>query len=70
VELLPVESTALEAVAYDEGRRVLAVRYRGGGTYEYLDVSPELFRELLDHQPHPWSVVGERVKEHDFRQLE
>ncbi|GAA4163386.1 hypothetical protein GCM10022286_23780 [Gryllotalpicola daejeonensis] len=70
VELRPIQSDAITAAGYDGTRRTLAVRYESGAVYEYFDVDPELYDELLGAQPHPWSRVGERVKSHRFRQLE
>jgi hypothetical protein len=64
-----IQSDALDGVAYDRGRRVLLVQFESGSIYEYFDVEPELFEELEAAQPHPWHVVGERVKEHRFRRL-
>ena len=48
---------------------MLLVQFESGSIYEYFDVEPELFEELEAAQPHPWHVVGERVKEHRFRRL-
>ncbi|GAA4182974.1 hypothetical protein GCM10022288_01690 [Gryllotalpicola kribbensis] len=70
VELRPVESDAITAAGYDADRRVLAVRYESGAVYEYFEVDRALYDELLANQPHPWSQVGERVKSHEFHQLE
>jgi hypothetical protein len=70
VALQPVRSDAIRAAGYDARLRVLAVQYESGAVYEYLEVEPELFDELLQAQPHPWSQVGERVKAHEFRQVE
>jgi hypothetical protein len=44
---VPVESSAIAALAYDAGTRTLSVRMtRTDSVYEYLDVSPEQFEEL------------------------
>lgn len=42
-----VASSALAAVAYDEGARALFLRFRSGGDYAYLDVPPATFAALL-----------------------
>lgn len=65
----PIRSDALITAGYDPETRRLAVEYEAGGVYEYDDVDPELYDELLAAQPHPWSVVGERVKQHRYRQI-
>ncbi|WP_022894223.1 KTSC domain-containing protein [Agromyces subbeticus] len=67
--LHPISSEALRAVSYDRERRVLTVQFESGSIYEYFDVAPELHAELLEAQPHPWQVVGERVKAHRFRRI-
>jgi hypothetical protein len=67
--LRPVSSDALRAVSYDRERRVLTVQFESGSLYEYFEVAPELHDELLAAQPHPWQVVGDRVKRHRFRRL-
>jgi hypothetical protein len=48
---------------------VLAVEYESGAVYEYYDVPRSLYEGLLAAQPHPWSVYGEQVKAHRFRQV-
>jgi len=64
-----IQSDALDGVAYNRDRRVLLVQFESGSIYEYFDVEPELVDELEAAQPHPWRVVGERVKQHRFRRL-
>jgi hypothetical protein len=53
----------------DAQRSVLAVEYESGAVYEYYDVPRSLYEGLLAAQPHPWSVYGEQVKAHRFRQV-
>ncbi|WP_350349438.1 KTSC domain-containing protein [Agromyces sp. G08B096] len=65
----PIRSDALDGASYDPERRVLTVQFESGSVYEYFDVEPELALELEAAQPHPWRVVGERVKQHRFRRL-
>lgn len=69
-KLTAVESDAIVAAGYDEHTGVLIVRFRDGGTYEYLEAPRSLFEELLAAQPHPWSAVGRRVMSHDYRRLD
>ena len=64
-----IESEALLGAAYDGERRVLTVQFESGSVYEYFEVEPGLYAELEAAQPHPWRVVGERVKEHRYRRL-
>lgn len=64
-----IRSDALDGASYDPDRRVLTVQFETGSVYEYFDVAPELFAELEATQPHPWRVVGARVKEHRYRRI-
>jgi len=41
-------STMLRAVAYDETRRLLRVRFSNGSLYRYHDVPPDVVETLLD----------------------
>lgn len=65
-----IESDALDAVGYDPDERTLVVQFESGGLYEYYDVEQQLVDELFSSQPHPWGVVGERVKAHRYRRLD
>ena len=67
--LTHIDSDALAGAEYDVDRRVLTVQFESGSVYEYFDVEPELFAELEAAQPHPWRVVGSRVKEHRYRRV-
>lgn len=64
-----IRSDALLGASYDLERRILTVQFETGSVYEYYDVEPELYDELEAAQPHPWRVVGERVKEHRYRRI-
>jgi len=44
---VPVDSTTLAAVAYDDRLANLQLDFRDGTRYTYSGVSPELFRDLL-----------------------
>ncbi len=43
----PVESRGLAAVGYSKRLRALEIEFRRGGTYRYLGVAPEVYRDLL-----------------------
>jgi KTSC domain len=46
--MVPVESSSIELIGYDEDERELYVRFHNRGrTYAYEDVSPEQFDALL-----------------------
>jgi hypothetical protein len=51
ITLIPVESSQIEAIGYDQSRQVLAIKFKNktgtGPTYEYGNVSQTLFDEFL-----------------------
>ena len=47
MELIPVESSMIEAVGYDADTRTLRVVFNGGKIYTYERVPPEEFEGLL-----------------------
>ncbi len=71
-ELVPVESTAVEEVGYDDGERELYVRYRGtsDGVYVYAGVSPQEYRDLLAAESIGGYVNREIKPKHAYRQLD
>lgn len=56
-----VESSAVESVGYDAGRRTLEVEYTGGAVYRYLDVPPRVHEQLL-HEQSIGGYVNRRIK--------
>jgi hypothetical protein len=62
----PVQSDALRAVGYDDARQVLTVEFAHGGIYDYIGVPRDVYDELLDAQPHPWSQVGDLVTQYPY----
>ena len=55
-------SAAIEAVTYDETKRMLVVEFRGGNSYQYLDVPKTAYRELLQAESAGafWNEVKDR----------
>ncbi len=47
VILFPVSSSMIAAAGYDSKNRILIVLYNTGRAYEYLNVPPEEFQELM-----------------------
>jgi hypothetical protein len=43
----PVESSAVATVGYSKRLRALEIEFKRGGTYRYLDVPAEVYRQLL-----------------------
>ena len=44
---VPVDSAALETVAYDPETRLLTLTFHSGGVYEYVNVAQTVWEELL-----------------------
>jgi hypothetical protein len=47
MEYTPVESSNIEAVAYDGLLKELGVRFSGGSEYHYYEVEPNVYEEFL-----------------------
>ena len=47
MERIPVQSSNLAAVGYDESSRTLEVLFCDGSTYHYFDVPESIFQQLL-----------------------
>ena len=62
-------SKAVSEIGYDAGSRTLRLVFRNGGSYDYLDVDPEVFQGLT-HSAHPWTQWRQRVLRHDYRRLD
>jgi len=45
--VIPIDSTAIARVGYDDARRVLSIEYRNGRTYDYFDVPAAVYMDLL-----------------------
>jgi hypothetical protein len=48
MEMIPVSSTSIAAVGYDEGSQTLQVEFNNGTRYQYFDVPEQVFNELRD----------------------
>jgi hypothetical protein len=47
MERQPVESQTVSSVGYDAATNTLEIEFRGGRIYQYFDVPPDVFGELL-----------------------
>ena len=47
MERQPVKSTNVESVGYDKEEKVLEVKFKSGGVYQYAGVQPEMYADLL-----------------------
>lgn len=46
IEMIPVESSNIKAVGYDEENKVLKVEFLNGGVYIYTNVEPYHFKNI------------------------
>lgn len=42
-----VSSSNIAELGYDEGQRILEVLFHNGTRYQYFDISPQIFSELM-----------------------
>jgi len=47
IRRLPVDSEAVLSVGYDVQRRMLQIEYSGGNVYNYFDVPPYIYEDLM-----------------------
>ena len=43
----PVSSSAISSVGYDRKEKTLELEFSSGGVYDYYEVPPEVYAELL-----------------------
>lgn len=66
---VPVVSTSIRSVGYDEGADALEIEFRSGGVYRYLDVPRNAFEDLLRADSHG-RYFHEHVRgEYDYRRI-
>lgn len=58
IEMIPIESDNVLEAGYNSITRILTIRFKSGGLYEYYDVDKEVWNSFLAAQPNPWSLVG------------
>ena len=69
VELIPVDSSSVRGIGYDEDLRVLYVEYVDGEVYEYFKVPKNDYIDLLNAKSIGWSV-NKRIKPYyNFRKI-
>lgn len=45
---VPVTSTNVSEIGYDEERRILEIVFSSGGIYQYFEVPPQVYQELMN----------------------
>ena len=61
MEMKPLRGTGLKAAGYDERNRKLVIEMTHG-TFEYSNVSPEIYRRLMA-SPSPASYFKDEIEE-------
>ena len=64
MEMKRLNATGLRAAGYDETSRTLVVETTSG-TWEYLNVSPEIYRRLMN-APSPASFYRESIEDEEY----
>ncbi len=57
-----VNSSAISSVGYDEGASVLEVEFQSGAVYDYFDVPPKVYKDLLKASS-KGSFVSRRIRD-------
>jgi hypothetical protein len=52
LQRVPVTSSNLQSVGYDEESRILTIEFRNGSVYEYEGVPPDVYSELMSAKSH------------------
>lgn len=52
VRQIPVSSTAIRSVGYDESQKVLTIEFPSGAVYEYHGVPADIHRDLMQAESH------------------
>lgn len=47
-EMIPVDSSNVKSIGYDEDTQELFVAFLNNSTYKYMDVPPEIFEEFKE----------------------
>ena len=64
MDMKRLNATGLRAAGYDERNRKLVIETTSG-TFEYANVSPEIYRRLMN-SPSPASFYKDMIEEGDF----
>ena len=57
-----VSSSVISSVGYDERQSVLEVEFQSGAVYDYFDVPPKVYRDLLKASS-KGSFVSRRIRD-------
>jgi hypothetical protein len=48
MRMTPIDSAAIARAGYDPAKRVLRIQYTNGRAYDYLDVPPSIYEQLMN----------------------
>ena len=48
MDRVPVASTSIRSVGYDEGSQILEIEFKSGGVYQYLNVPEQVHSSLMN----------------------
>jgi hypothetical protein len=48
MERQEVESTTMRSVGYNQTKQILEIEFQSGMIYQYLDIPPAIYKELLE----------------------
>ncbi len=65
----PPVSSNVKSVGYDEPTNVLHVEFHGGGVYQYSDVPPGVWRELMASNSKGQFLNSQIKNAYPFRKL-
>jgi len=52
MDRMPVESSTLKSIGYDPETSTLEVEFRRGAIYQYFDVPPDVYAQLMSASSH------------------
>lgn len=70
MQRLPVESSDIVSVGYDQTSRVLEVEFRGSRVYQYLEVTPDIYENFMKAQSYGVFFYGSINGRYRYRKVE
>ena len=70
MRMTPIDSTAIARTGYSSAKRTLRLEYRNGRIYDYSDVPPEVYEQLLSADSAGEFVNIEIKPKYDYSEVE
>jgi hypothetical protein len=70
MRMTPIASTAIARVGYDPVKQILRLEYRNDRIYDYFDVPPQLYKQLLSAKSAGEFVNLEIKPNYDYSEVE